>query len=104
MSWTLLAFAGLFEIAWAVGLKLSNGLTHPGPAVLTVAAMVVSLWLLALALRSLPLGTAYAAWTGIGTAGAFLAGIVLFGESVSALRVASVLLILAGLVGLKLSS
>ncbi|MDZ3823111.1 MAG: multidrug efflux SMR transporter [Pseudoxanthomonas sp.] len=104
MSWTLLAFAGLFEIAWAVGLKLSNGLTRPGPAVLTVAAMVVSLWLLALALRSLPLGTAYAAWTGIGTAGAFLAGIVLFGESVSALRVASVLLILAGLVGLKLSS
>lgn len=104
MSWVLLALAGLFEIAWAVGLKLSNGLTRPGPAVLTVAAMIVSLWLLALALRSLPLGTAYAAWTGIGTAGAFLAGIVLFGESASALRVASVMLILAGLVGLKLSS
>ncbi|MBX3726324.1 MAG: multidrug efflux SMR transporter [Xanthomonadales bacterium] len=104
MSWALLALAGLFEIAWAVGLKLSNGLTRPGPAVLTVAAMMVSLWLLALALRTLPLGTAYAAWTGIGTAGAFLAGIVLFGESAAALRVASVMLILAGLVGLKLSS
>lgn len=104
MSWTLLALAGLFEIAWAVGLKLSNGLTRPGPALLTVAAMIVSLWLLALALRTLPLGTAYAAWTGIGTAGAFLAGIVLFGESASALRIASVMLILAGLVGLKLSS
>lgn len=104
MPWTLLVLAGLFEVAWAIGLKQSQGLTRPLPAVLTVLAMVASLWLLALALRELPLGTAYAAWTGIGTAGAFLAGLLLFGESASALRVASVGLVLAGIVGLKLSA
>lgn len=104
MPWTLLVLAGLFEVAWAIGLKQSQGLTRPLPAVLTVLAMVASLWLLALALRELPLGTAYAAWTGIGTAGAFVAGLLLFGESASALRVASVGLVLAGIVGLKLSA
>lgn len=104
MPWTLLVLAGLFEVAWAIGLKHSQGLTRPLPAVLTVLAMAASLWLLALALRELPLGTAYAAWTGIGTAGAFLAGLLLFGESASALRIASVGLVLAGIVGLKLSA
>lgn len=104
MPWFLLLLAGLFEVAWAIGLKHSHGLSRPGPAVLTVLAMIASLWLLALALRSLPLGTAYAAWTGIGTVGAFLAGLLLFGESASALRIASVGLVLAGIVGLKLSA
>lgn len=104
MPWTLLVLAGLFEVAWAIGLKQSQGLTRPLPAVLTVLAMVASLWLLALALRELPLGTAYAAWTGIGTAGAFVAGLLLFGESASALRITSVGLVLAGIVGLKLSA
>lgn len=104
MAWILLVFAGFLEVAWAVGLKYTQGFSRLGPSVFTIASMVGSVWLLALAVRTLPLGTAYAIWTGIGAVGAFVLGIVLFGESASAARIASVTLILAGLVGLKLTA
>ncbi|WP_313624173.1 quaternary ammonium compound efflux SMR transporter SugE [Achromobacter sp.] len=104
MTWIILVLAGLFEIVWAVGLKYTNGFTRLGPSVVTVVGMIISFWLLALAMKTLPLGTAYAVWVGIGTIGAFVAGIVLFGESASWLRIASVAFIVLGLVGLKLSS
>ncbi|AJC22727.1 quaternary ammonium compound efflux SMR transporter SugE [Pandoraea pulmonicola] len=104
MAWILLVFAGLLEVAWAVGLKYTQGFSRLVPSVFTIVSMVGSVWLLALAVRSLPLGTAYAIWTGIGAVGAFVLGIVLFGESASAARIASVTLILAGLVGLKLTA
>ncbi|NNT94862.1 quaternary ammonium compound efflux SMR transporter SugE [Stutzerimonas nitrititolerans] len=103
MSWIILFFAGLFEIGWAVGLKYTEGFTRPLPTSLTVAAMAISVGLLGLAMKSLPLGTAYAIWTGIGAVGTVIAGIILFGESVSLFRLGSVLLICTGLVGLKLS-
>jgi quaternary ammonium compound-resistance protein SugE len=103
MSWLILFFAGLFEIAWAVGLKYTDGFTRLIPSALTVAAMLVSLGLLGLAMKGLPLGTAYAVWTGIGAVGTVIAGIMLFGESMAPLRLASVALIVTGLVGLKLS-
>lgn len=103
MSWIILFFAGLFEVAWAVGLKYTDGFTRPIPTALTVAAMIVSLLLLGLAMKQLPLGTAYAIWTGIGAIGTVIAGILLFGESISLVRLVSVALILCGLVGLKLS-
>jgi len=104
MAWILLVFAGLLEVAWAVGLKYTQGFSRLVPSVFTIASMVGSVWLLALAVRTLPLGTAYAIWTGIGAVGAFILGIILFGESASAARIASVTLILAGLVGLKLTT
>lgn len=104
MTWIILVLAGLFEIVWAVGLKYTHGFTRFGPSIVTVGGMLVSFWLLALAMKTLPLGTAYAVWVGIGTIGAFVAGIVLFGESASWLRIASVALIVLGLVGLKLST
>ena len=104
MTWIILVLAGLFEIVWAVGLKYTHGFTRLGPSVVTVGGMLVSFWLLALAMKTLPRGTAYAVWVGIGTIGAFVAGIVLFGESASWLRIASVALIVLGLVGLKLST
>jgi len=104
VTWIILVLAGLFEIVWAVGLKYTHGFTRLGPSVVTVGGMLVSFWLLALAMKTLPLGTAYAVWVGIGTIGAFVAGIVLFGESASWLRIASVALIVLGLVGLKLST
>lgn len=103
MSWLILFFAGLFEIAWAIGLKYTDGFTRLIPSALTVAAMLVSLGLLGLAMKGLPLGTAYAVWTGIGAVGTVIAGIMLFGESMAPLRLASVALIVTGLVGLKLS-
>ncbi|MVW75476.1 quaternary ammonium compound efflux SMR transporter SugE [Pseudomonas xionganensis] len=103
MSWIILLLAGLFEVGWAVGLKYSDGFTRPLPTLLTVAAMIVSLALLGLAMRQLPLGTAYAIWTGVGAVGTVIAGIILFGEALSLLRIASVALILCGLIGLKLS-
>jgi len=103
MSWIILFFAGLFEIGWAVGLKYAEGFTRLLPTSLTVAAMAISVGLLGLAMKSLPLGTAYAIWTGIGAVGTVIAGIILFGESVSLFRLGSVLLICTGLVGLKLS-
>ena len=104
MSWIILFFAGLFEVGWAVGLKYTDGFTRPLPTVLTVAAMAVSLGLLGLAMKELPLGTAYAIWTGVGAVGTVIAGIILFGESMALFRLASVALIIAGLAGLKLSS
>ncbi|RXT56622.1 QacE family quaternary ammonium compound efflux SMR transporter [Bosea sp. Tri-44] len=104
MAWTYLFFAGLFEIGWAIGLKYTHGFTRFIPTVLTVGSMVVSLGLLGLALKSLPLGTAYAIWTGIGTIGTAILGIILFGEPATALRLACIGLIVAGIVGLKLVS
>ena len=103
MSWIILVFAGLFEVGWAVGLKYTEGFSKPLPTVLTALAMLVSLGLLGLAMKHLPLGTAYAVWTGVGAVGTVIAGIVLFGESMALLRLASVALIVCGLVGLKLS-
>lgn len=104
MAWTYLFFAGLFEVGWAIGLKYTHGFTRLVPTVLTVASMAVSLGLLGLALKSLPLGTAYAIWTGIGTIGTAILGIILFGEPATALRLVCVGLIVAGIVGLKLVS
>lgn len=103
MSWFLLLLAGLFEIAWAYGLKASQGFTRPLPSTLTLLAMVASFGCLAAALRELPLGTAYAIWTGIGTVGAFLLGITLLGEAATPGRVASAALIVLGILGMKLS-
>jgi quaternary ammonium compound-resistance protein SugE len=102
MAWVLLLLAGLLEIAWAVGLKYTDGFTRPWPTAATLVAMIGSVVLLALAVRTLPLGTAYAVWTGIGTAGAVLLGIVLFQEPATVARLFFVGLIVAGIVGLKL--
>ena len=104
MSWIYLFFAGLFEIGWAVGLKYTHGFTRLWPSLYTVGAMTVSLFLLGLALRTLPLGTAYAIWTGIGTIGTAILGIVLFSEPAAALRLACIGMIAAGIIGLKLVS
>ncbi len=102
MAWFYLAVAGLLEIAWAIGLKYSQGFTRPWVSTVTVAAMVASLVLLGLAMRSLPLGTAYAIWTGIGVIGTTVLGIGFLGESASAARLLCIALIVAGVVGLKL--
>ena len=102
MAWVYLFIAGLFEVGWAIGLKYTEGFTRPVPTLLTVASMVVSLALLGLALKALPVGTAYAVWTGIGALGTAILGIVLFGEAATALRLACLDLIVAGIVGLKL--
>ena len=104
MSWIILFFAGLFEVGWAVGLKYTDGFTRPLPTVLTVGAMVISLGLLGLAMKELPLCTAYAIWTGVGAVGTVIAGIILFGESMALVRLVSVALIVCGLVGLKVSA
>ncbi|AZE83214.1 Quaternary ammonium compound-resistance protein SugE [Pseudomonas orientalis] len=104
MSWIILFFAGLFEVGWAVGLKYTDGFSKPLPTVLTIAAMAISLGLLGLAVKELPLGTAYAIWTGVGAVGTVIAGIILFGESMALFRLASVALIICGLVGLKIST
>ena len=104
MSWIILFFAGLFEVGWAVGLKYTDGFTRPLSTVLTVAAMAISLGLLGLAMKELPLGTAYAIWTGVGAVGTVIAGIILFGESMALIRLASVALIITGLIGLKVSA
>lgn len=102
MAWTYLFFAGLFEIGWAIGLKYTDGFTRPMPTALTVASMIVSLGLLGLALKTLPVGTAYAVWTGIGTVGTAFLGIWLLGEPATAMRLACIALIVSGIVGLKL--
>ncbi|SAK71449.1 small multidrug resistance protein [Caballeronia temeraria] len=104
MSWILLFIAGLLEVAWAAGLKSSEGFTRLGPSVFTIITALGSFVLLAMAMKQLPLGTAYAVWTGIGAVGAFIFGIVFMGEALSAARILSAVLIVAGLVGLKLSS
>jgi quaternary ammonium compound-resistance protein SugE len=102
MAWVVLIAAGLLEIGWAIGLKYADGFTRFYPSLATAAAMVASLALLGIALKRLPLGTAYAVWTGIGTVGSAVAGMLLFGEAASALRLACIGLIVAGIVGLKL--
>ena len=104
MAWLILFLAGLCEVTWAIGLKYSEGFTRLWPSVGTVAAMVVSVLLLGLAMKSLPVGTAYAVWVGVGAVGTVLLGIVLFGEPAHPARLISVALIVAGIVGLKLSS
>ncbi len=104
MSWIILFFAGLFEVGWAVGLKYTDGFSKPLPTTLTIAAMAISLGLLGLAMKELPLGTAYAIWTGVGAVGTVIAGIILFGESMALFRLASVALIICGLIGLKIST
>lgn len=102
MAWIVLVVAGLFEVGWAIGLKYTDGFTRLWPTLGTVASMIVSLFLLGLALKTLPVGTAYAIWTGIGTIGTAILGIVLLGESAAAARLACIALIVAGIVGLKL--
>ena len=102
MAWIALFVAGLLEVGWAIGLKYTAGFTRLVPTILTVASMVVSLGLLGVALKSLPVGTAYAVWTGVGTVGTAILGMILFGESTAALRLVCIALIVAGIVGLKL--
>jgi len=104
MPWVILVLAGLFEIGWAIGLKYTEGFTRLWPSVWTVAAMIVSLALLGLAMKSLPVGTSYAVWVGVGAVGTAILGIVLLGEPATAGRIASLALIVAGIVGLKLLS
>ena len=101
MAWLYLLVAGVFEVAWAIGLKYTDGFTRPWPSVATLAAVILSLGFLGLALKALPVGTAYAVWTGIGAIGTVLLGIHLFGEPATAARLGCIGLILAGIVGLK---
>lgn len=102
MEWIILFIAGLFEISWAIGLKYSHGFTQIIPSILTVIGMIASFYFLALALKSLPLGTAYAVWTGIGTLGTVILGIILFKEPATAMRLFCIALIMSGITGLKL--
>ena len=104
MAWIFLFFAGLLEVVWAYSMKLSVGFTKPFPSIVTIVAMFASFGLLAMAMKSLPLGTAYTIWTGIGAVGAFVLGIVVLGEPANAMRVAAAVLIVAGLVLMKFSS
>jgi quaternary ammonium compound-resistance protein SugE len=104
MAWVYLFVAGLFEVGWAVGLKYTDGFSRLVPTLLTVASMIVSLGLLGLALKTLPVGTAYAVWTGVGTVGTALLGILLLGEPATVVRLACIAAIVAGIVGLKLAA
>lgn len=104
MAWIFLGIAGLLEVLWAYMLKVSEGLSRPVEATAAIIAMIASFWVLSLAMKELPLGTAYAIWTGIGAVGAFVLGIMVLGESATPLRIASAALILAGMIGLKLAS
>jgi quaternary ammonium compound-resistance protein SugE len=104
MNWVILIVAGLFEIAWAIGLKYSEGFTRPWPTVWTVLAMAFSLGLLGIAMKTIPVGTAYAVWVGVGMTGTAILGIVLFDESANVLRLLSLGFIVAGIVGLKLAT
>ena len=104
MPWFYLFLAGCFEMCWAVGMKLSHGFSHLGWAAFTAVTMALSVWLLALAMRSLPLGTSYAVWTGIGAVGTTVLGIVFFKEPADIWRIVSIMLIVAGIVGLKLTA
>lgn len=103
-SWLLLLIAGLLEVVWAIGLKYTEGFSKLLPSVITITAMTASVWLLALALKGIPVGTGYAVWTGIGAVGTAILGIVLFGEAASVARIACIGLIVAGIFGLKLVS
>jgi quaternary ammonium compound-resistance protein SugE len=104
MAWVYLVIAGLFEMGWAIGLKYTEGFTRLTPTVLTVAAMIISVVLLGIALRDLPVGTGYAVWTGIGTVGTAILGMMLFGDAATVARLVSIGLIIAGIGGLKLFS
>ena len=104
MVWILLVIAGILEVAWAYSMKQSHGFTKLVPSILTIVLMIISFGLLAYCMKSLPLGTAYAIWTGIGAVGSFILGIVILGEAVTVMRVLSVSLIVLGLVGLKLAT
>jgi quaternary ammonium compound-resistance protein SugE len=104
MAWAILVVAGLFEVGWAIGLKYTQGFTRLWPTVGTVGAMIISLWLLGIAMKTLPVGTAYGIWVGVGAVGTVILGILLFGESASVGRIVSIVLIIAGIVGLKLST
>ncbi len=102
-AWVIVAIAGLLEVCWAIGLKFSEGFTKVVPSVLTILAMAGSFWLLSTAMKTLPVGTAYAVWVGIGAVGTAITAVILFNEPVSFLRVAGVLLILSGIIALKLA-
>ncbi|MFW2525040.1 quaternary ammonium compound efflux SMR transporter SugE [Aliarcobacter butzleri] len=104
MSWGILVLAGIFEIFWAVGLKYTDGFTKLIPSLFTIVAMLVSFWLLSLSLKTLPLGTAYAVWVGIGTIGTVIAGIILFGDSINIIRIISIAFIILGIIGLKITT
>lgn len=104
MSWLILFVAGLLEVVWAVGLKYTHGFSRLIPSVITIVAMIASMALLSWAMKSLPVGTAYAVWTGIGAVGAAITGILLLGESASPMRIASLVLIVMGIIGLKMSA
>ena len=104
MAWVILFLAGLFETGWAIGLKYTDGFTRLWPTVWTVFAMIISLWLLGIAVKTLPVGTAYSVWVGVGAVGTVALGIVLLGESANAARLISVGLIIAGIIGLKLAT
>jgi len=104
MAWVILVLAGLFEVGWAIGLKYTNGYTRLWPTVWTVLAMIASVWLLGIAMKSLPVGTAYSVWVGVGAVGTVILGIVLLGEPANPARLISVALIIAGIVGLKLAT
>ena len=104
MHWIILVVAGLFEVGWAVGLKYTEGFTRLWPSVGTVISMVISLGLLGIAMKTLPVGTAYAIWVGIGTVGAIIAGVMFLGEPMNLLRGVSLLFIVLGIIGLKLAS
>ena len=104
MPWVILVIAGLFEVGWAIGLKYTAGFTRLWPTVWTVLAMIISLWLLGIAMQSLPVGTAYSIWVGVGAVGTVILGIMLLGEPANAARLISVALIIAGIIGLKLAT
>ena len=104
MNWIVLFCAGLFEIAWVIGLKYSQGFTRFWPSLITVITMLISIGLLGLSMKALPVGTAYAVWVGVGALGTAVLGIILFGEALNLVRVLSLFLILLGIIGLKLSS
>lgn len=104
MAWITLVVAGLFEVGWAIGLKYTEGFTRLLPTIWTVLAMVVSIWLLGIAMKSFPVGTAYSVWVGVGAVGTVILGIVLFGEPSNPARLISVALIIAGIIGLKLAT
>ncbi|MFO7580438.1 quaternary ammonium compound efflux SMR transporter SugE [Nitrosomonas halophila] len=104
MAWFILVLAGLFEVAWAIGLKYTEGFSRLWPSVWTVLAMIVSIWLLGIAMKSLPVGTAYGIWVGVGVVGTVIFGMLLFGEPVNGMRVFSIALIVGGIIGLKFAT
>ena len=104
MAWSILVLAGLFEVGWTIGLKYTEGFSRLWPTIWTVLSMIISLWLLGIAMKSLPVGTAYSIWVGVGAVGTVILGIVLLGEPANASRLISVALIVAGIIGLKLAT